>query len=339
MRVSELGGEQALIKLIAGKYGADADASLIKSIGDDTAVILAGGQAILVTCDMLIENTHFRRDIADPYDLGWKSVAVNISDIAAMGGEPTYTLVSLGIRDQEVAEIDESYRGMRDVASRFGSKLIGGDTCFSESQSVFSVFQLGTADQRRVLYRSGARPGDAILVTGALGDSRTGLELLLKHGLDAARKLSDAAVAAHLRPMPRVPEGQLLARLGVRSAMDLSDGLAQDLPKLCEASGVGVIVFLDKIPVGDATRRFAPDLGHDPARFAAEGGEDYELLFTVARDLVQAVQFALVENALTSATEIGEITDGDKALLVLPDGSSEPLSGGWRHFPGTESAA
>ena len=334
MRVSEFGGEQALIRLIAEKYGAHPDSSLVKPIGDDAAVILVGGDAIIVTCDMLIENTHFRRDIIEAYEIGWKSVAVNISDIAAMGGTPTYTLISIGIDDQEVALIDESYRGIRDAASQFGSKLIGGDTCFSDSRLIFSVFQLGTAEPERVLYRSGARSGDVVMVTGTLGDSRVGLELLLKHGLTEARMRNEEAVKAHLRPVPRVNEGRLLAKLGIHAAMDLSDGLASDLPKLCEAGGVGAVVYLDSIPVGDSTRKLASEFGHDPARFAVEGGEDYELLFTVAPDGVEPVKSALMDNGLTPATEIGVITDDGKTLLVSSDGSTEPLFGGWRHFPG-----
>ena len=334
MRISDFGGEEALIRLIARNFGSPADSSLIKAIGDDTAVILAGDRAMLVTCDMLIEGTHFRRGMIEPYDLGWKSVAVNISDIAAMGGTPTYTLISLGVQDREVAEIEESYRGIVDAASRFGSKLIGGDTCFSTAGMVYSVFQLGLADPDRVLYRSGARPGDAIMVTGTLGDSRTGLELLLKHGLAEAERMSEHAVAAHLRPMPRIPEGALLARLGVTSCMDVSDGLACDLPKLCEASGVGAVVRLDSIPAGPATCRFAPELGWDAERLAADGGEDYELLFTVASERADEVRSAFAEGNPTPVAEIGVITEGHGAVLALPNGSTVPFHGGWQHFPG-----
>ena len=338
MLISELGGEAALINLIRDKYGATGEGDLALGIGDDAALICSGDGFLVVTADLLVENTHFRMDITEPYLLGWKSAAVNISDIAAMGGIPTYSFVSIGLPDIEVAVVEAIYEGMADVSAKYGSVLAGGDTVASGPGIVINVTQLGTVEPDRVARRDGAKPGDAIMVTNTVGDSRAGLELLLKLGLDESRRASDPCVLRHLKPEPRVHEARAAVTTGkVHSMMDLSDGLAADLKKLCEASKVGARVIADALPISEDLHIAAARLDLDPVRLAAGGGEDYELLLTCdpkdAPEIAKAI--AASGNGIAGrscARVIGEIIEGDEVTLVLPSGEEEPIGGSWEHF-------
>ena len=283
MKISELGGETALINLIRDRFGACAGGDLALGIGDDAALIRQGDKFLVVTTDLLIENTHFRMDITEPYLLGWKAVAVNISDVAAMGGTPTCAFISIGLPDVDVSVVEGIYEGLLDASNAFGSVIAGGDTVGSSLGIVINVTQLGTVEPEMAAKRSGASAGDAIVVTNSLGDSRAGLELLLKLGLDEARRAGALLVERHLKPEPRVAEARAAVGTGmVRSMMDLSDGLAGDLVKLCAASGVGARVQSDRIPVSRELYLAAERLDADPVRLAAAGGEDYELLITCA---------------------------------------------------------
>lgn len=332
MKISDLGGETALINLIRDRFGAAGAGGLVLSIGDDAALLDMGGERLLiVTTDLLVEGTHFRMDLIDPYLLGWKSVAVNISDIAAMGGEPTYCFVSIGTPDVEVSVIERIYEGMYDVSAAFGSAIAGGDTVGSD-RIVVNVTQLGTVERELVAKRSGAKPGDAILVTNTIGDSRAGLELLLKLGLDEARRVAPALVERHLKPEPRAPEGRAAVLTGkVRSMMDLSDGLSADLTKLCAASGGGARVHAQALPISEDTHIAAARLDADPIALAASGGEDYELLLTCdPRDAERIIE-AIAKTGSTAST-IGEIVDGDRVRLVDSTGNELPMPESWQHF-------
>lgn len=332
MLISQLGGEAALIKLIQSKYGAAQGGDLALSIGDDAALIRSNSGFLVVTTDLLVENTHFRMDINEAYLLGWKSVAVNISDVAAMGGEPTYAFVSIGLPDIEVEVVDAIYAGMNDVSNAFGSVIAGGDTVGSECGIVINVTQLGSVEESLAARRSGAKPGDAIVVTHTLGDSRAGLELLLKLGLDGARRASSFAVERHLKPEPRVFEARAAVRTGkVHSMMDLSDGLASDLPKLCEASGVGARVYSDKLPISKELHIAAARLDLDPIELAASGGEDYELLLTCSASDANSIIQAIRETD-SSASVIGEVVDDRAVYLVSSNGETGPMPGSWGHF-------
>lgn len=332
MKISDLGGEAALINLIRDKYGATGAGDLALGIGDDAALIRSGEGFLVVTADLLVENTHFRMDINEPYLLGWKSAAVNISDIAAMGGTPTYSFVSIGLPDIEVGIVEAIYEGMADVSAKYGSVLAGGDTVASGAGLVINVTQLGTVEPDKVARRDGAKPGDAILVTNTIGDSRAGLELLLKFGLAEAKRASEPCVLRHLKPEPRVHEARAAVATGkVHSMMDLSDGLAADLKKLCEASKVGARVIADALPISEDMHIAAARLDMDPTKLAAGGGEDYELLLTcdpkAAPDIARAVS-----STGSTARVIGEIIEGDSVALVLPNGEEEPVGGSWEHF-------
>jgi thiamine-monophosphate kinase len=334
VRISEFGGEQAIINLIAAKFSGGENDDLLCGIGDDAALIRAGEDRLLVvTTDLLIEGTHFRRDIIDPYSLGWKSIAVNISDIAAMAGSPTYTFTSIALDDVDASFVEALYNGMHDCAATYGSLIVGGDTNVSLDRQAINVTQLGEVSPRRVTLRSTAQIGDRLLVTGTLGDSRAGLEMLLRYGLAEANRLSPSVVEAHLKPKPRIAEAQAAAGTGfVHAMMDISDGLAADLPKLCAASGIGAVIQLNRIPTSEALLSAAAYLEMDPTRLASQGGEDYELLMAVASNEVDQVREAVIASTGTDITEIGVLTDEREVLAKSSDGSVISLSGGWEHF-------
>jgi len=332
VRISELGGEDALVSLIRDRFAGAAGAGLALGIGDDAALIEIGERFLVVTTDLLVENTHFRMDINDPYLLGWKSAAVNISDIAAMGGEPTYSFVSIGLPDIDVSVVESIYQGLADANASFGSAIAGGDTVGSSAGIVINVTQLGTVERAEVARRDGARAGDSVIVTNTLGDSLAGLQLLLKLGLDEARRASTFCVEKHLKPEPRVAEARAAVKTGkVHAMMDLSDGLSLDLARLCAASGVGARVKADALPLSQDLHIASARLDADPAALAAAGGEDYELLITCGASDSAALINA-IESVGSSARVIGEIVERSGIVLVSPDGAERPMPTGWQHF-------
>ena len=259
-----------------------------------------------MTTDSLVEDVHFRRDWTDWESLGHKSLAVNVSDLAAMGAIPKLAVISLGLDgDERVGDLQALYRGLGALARRHGMAIAGGDIVRSPLGLILHVTALGETRGRRVLTRSGANAGDLIGVTGTLGASAAGLRLL---GLDAADPRRRAATAdqlieAHLRPEPRVALGAALLENGATSAMDLSDGLLGDLPKILAASGVSARLDEGAIPVAAAVRALFPD---EWIELALRGGEDYELLFTAPRRAWDAIEDA-ARQAGGTVTAIGEI--------------------------------
>lgn len=250
-------------------------------VGDDCAVVAGPeGRDWLVTTDALIEGVHFRREWTDLAALGRKSLSVNISDIAAMGGVPRFYLVAIGLppAEAEGAAIAIS-KGMREVAGRHGMALVGGDTVASPSGLAISITAIGEVPKGKALLRSGAHPGDAIYVTGTLGGAALGLACLR-----SGRREGDAErfVQRHLDPEPRVAEGRWVAATGIATAMiDLSDGLVADLGHIADASGVGFQIEEARVPRDPPFEAAARALGADPAVLALTGGEDYELCFTI----------------------------------------------------------
>lgn len=333
MRISDFGGELAVIKLIESKYTGN-DERVVVGYGDDAALLrTAGDKLLIVTTDLLSEGTHFRNDIIDPYSLGWKSVAINISDIAAMGGVPTWGFTSVAFPDIEVEFVERLYDGMNEVSEKFGSRIIGGDTNRIDGQTVINVTQLGEVEDGRQTLRSRARPGDRILVTGFLGDSLAGFKTLDRFGLDTALRDYAEVVERHIRPVPRVPEARAATEQGLaRAMMDLSDGLAIDLAKMCEASGVGARVLADRLPQSDALARASAATGADPMLMAATGGEDYELLIAARPSDAEKLMQVVEDATGTRVTDIGEFVEGRGTSLVLPDDREVQLEPGWKHF-------
>ncbi|MBA3451312.1 MAG: thiamine-phosphate kinase, partial [Chloroflexia bacterium] len=235
---------------------------------------------VVVTTDSLVEDIHFRLDWTDWESLGHKILAVNVSDLAAMGSIPKLAVITLGLRgDERVRDLEALYRGLGDLARRNSMLLAGGDIVRSPFALMFHVTALGETRQRRVLVRSGANPGDVIGVTGTIGASAAGLRILQSNLGDPRRTAATAStlIAAHIRPEPRVALGAILLEQGATAAMDLSDGLIGDLPKILSASEVSAVLESRRLPVAAAVKSLFPDDWFD---LAMRGGEDYELLFT-----------------------------------------------------------
>jgi len=302
---------------------------LLIGIGDDAAAWPGNGLTQLATTDSLIQDVHFSLDTTSWEELGWKAMAVNLSDIAAMGGIPEYALISLAIPgDTAVEDVVSMYRGMVALAADFNVAIAGGDTCRSPVVAI-TVTVLGTSgsDSLPVLARSGARPGDKIAVTGYLGAAAGGLKMLTQK-LDAKPEVKARLSQAFLRPCPRITEGRQLAKLGVLAAIDISDGLISDLMHICEMSQVGARIEIDRVPVDPLLKTW---LGSESLEMALAGGEDYELLFTASTDIINNIKQAVS----CPVSIIGEITAGDAGKVTMVDSNGRPFSlkkAGWEHF-------
>jgi thiamine-monophosphate kinase len=323
LKLAEL-GEFGLIDRIALRVAPSPSVPL--GIGDDAAALLATpGTLTLITSDMLLEGVHFDLDFCDPQSLGRKSLSVNLSDLAAMGALPRQFLLSIALPSQIPLEfLDGFLDGIMEQAERFGVTLVGGDTCASKGGVAISITALGEQRPERIVRRSGARVGDAIFVSGTVGDAAAGL-LELKRG---ARE--GYLVKRQLDPQPRVAAGVALAVAGLASAMiDVSDGVLADLTHICELSGVGASIRLCQLPLSDPYRE---SCGADPYALALSGGEDYELLFCASMGLADQVE-ALFDGLGLQLSQIGEIVEGGGVELLLPDGGSYlAAQRGFDHF-------
>jgi thiamine-monophosphate kinase len=336
-------GERGLIRRIRNIAVTNPAAPGVEvGIGDDTAVLtVPPGHKLLATTDLLIEDVHFRRVSAAPADIGWKALAVNLSDIAAMGGIPRWALVALAVpADTDVEAVDAFYAGMVEAGAPHGVAVVGGDTSAAPSGWTVNVTLLGIHPGQPRL-RSYARPGHAVAVTGSLGASAAGLRAL-EIGLDRARAggMAGGLIAeitrAHLRPRARVAAGRWLGEAsGVHAMMDCSDGLATDLGHICRESGVGARVWLERVPVAAATREAAGALGADATEWAVSGGEDYELLLTCDPAAVDRLVAGLLEATGTPLTVIGRI-EGAAGEVVFLDAAGAPVTmrAGFEHFHG-----
>ena len=276
-------------------------------IGDDCAIIPRGdGLETLVTKDMLVEGVHFLLERISAYDLGWKSAAVNISDIAAMGGTPVASFLSLALPSALIADgpwLNEFIRGYRDLSTRFSCPLLGGDTTSSPDGLCIDVTVLGSAPAGHSVKRSGALDGDLVCVSGFLGDSGAGLKLLLGAAPSAPQACAGVAdggsagaylIGKHCRPVPRVEAGLALAGIpGVHSMMDISDGIASDLRHILRASGLSALVECASLPFSKELLAVSKLHDWDPLELALTSGEDYELLFTISPESLGQVEQAL----------------------------------------------
>ncbi|MDP3937030.1 MAG: thiamine-phosphate kinase [Deltaproteobacteria bacterium] len=341
MKLSDL-GEFGLIARIAGHAGA-AGARVLRGIGDDCAVLDSGvpGGVLLLTTDLLTEGVHFERRTSPARLLGRKALAVNLSDIAAMGGTPAFFTVTLcAPPDTPVDWVDGFYAGLLDRARSSGAALVGGDTSASRGPITVSLALLGECPSGEVLYRSGARPGDGIYLTGWPGESAAGLALLQMEGGEPPDDDLAHLRTRHLDPEPRILAGRRLAEGKLATALiDVSDGLAADLGRLAEASGVGARLEGDRVPLSPALRKGAAAAGRDPLELALTGGEDYELLFTASGD---AGEEALSDVLGLPVRLIGRVTaPGTPLAIIDPAGNPLDLSRpGHDHFlaapPGPE---
>ncbi|MFN8591579.1 MAG: thiamine-phosphate kinase [Thermomicrobiales bacterium] len=309
---------------------------LILGIGDDAAVWEpTAGERVVITTDSLVEGIHFRTDWTDWRRLGHKVLAVNVSDLAAMGAAPKVAVVTLGLTGEEsVNDLEELYGGMGELARRNRMVIAGGDIVRSPNCLSFHVTALGETRQHRMLTRAGARAGDIIGVTNTLGASAAGLHLLELPAGDPRRTAAtaDLLIDAHLRPEPRVAAGAVLSEGGASAAMDLSDGLLGDLPKILEASGVSAELDEARIPVPAAVRALFPEQW---LALAERGGEDYELLFTIPADRWDELHGSLAAIG-EDATAIGIIVPAQPTSvirMIASDGTERIVApGAFDHF-------
>lgn len=332
-------GEFALIERLRARLGPAEDADVLVGNGDDAAVIrAAGGKCWVMTCDALAGGVHFpSSQDASGFSVGHKALAVNLSDVAAMGGRPRFALISLGVpEDTAVSFLDDAYAGIRALAERYGVLVLGGNVTRTEGPLFIDAFVLGEMRRENVLRRSGARPGERILVTGQLGDAAAGLHLLSRPQERLPEASRARLASAQSRPHPRVAEGMAIAESGLAaSMMDISDGLAGDLHHLCAASGAGAVLWEEALPVSAALSEAAAAAARDPLEWALHGGEDYELLLTAPPGSVRALQEVVRRAGGGALTPVGEIVPATRGVsLKRADGAAVALENlAWNHFP------
>ena len=298
-------------------------------IGDDAAV-LDGAPPVVVAQDLLVDDVHFRRTTSSFTEIGHKAVAVNLSDLAAMGATPVAVFIGLGLPTTDPlsdADIDALYSGMEALAAQHGVTIAGGDITTAPSLllAVTAVGQMrdGLAPARR----SGAQPGDVVCVTGSLGGAAAGLVILDRPELATECVDADALRSASRTPTPRVDEGRALAGAGVTAMMDCSDGLGLDASRMAEASGVGMVLDVDRVPVARGVAHVASRLGTFPDMLATTGGDDYELLVTTPSDRVAHLQGILS----IPLTVVGRVTDGSGLTLLRNGEVVDAPTLGWEH--------
>lgn len=337
---TELGelGEFGLIDRISSRFKT-INPSSFKGIGDDAAIIKTGDKVMLVSTDLLMEGVHFDLSYVPLQHLGYKAVAVNVSDIAAMNGTPTQITVSIGLSNRfSLQAIDALYDGIKSACEAYKVDLVGGDTTSSASGLAISITAIGEADADKVSLRSGARKGDIVCATGDLGGAYIGLQVLerekqvFKANPDMQPNLApyDYVVKRQLKPEARMDIVHELRELGIvpTSMIDISDGLASELFHLCKQSGLGVRIFEDKLPIDSLTYNTAVEFNLDPITSVLNGGEDYELLFTIGQD-----DFEKLKNHM-DIHFIGYMAAASEGkVLVTKNGNAVELQAqGWKHF-------
>ena len=323
--------ERDLIARIRRRLPADPDWVLV-GIGDDAAVVEPERNRVeVVSIDALVEGVHFDRSVVPPDAIGHRALAVNLSDLAAMGAAPRLALLSLALPvDLPLGDFDGIVEGMAALAARTRLHVVGGNLTRSSGPLVIDIAVVGTVKRRQALTRGGARPGDELYVSGTIGAAMAGRLLLIESG---RRVTEDASLtAAFLRPAPRLRLGTLLARNRSASAcIDLSDGLSDGICRIAESSGVGAIIDADLVPLDPRARALLEARGFDALGEAAVGGDDYELLFAV-RPRLRSRLSAAIRHGDAPLTRIGVCTE-DRALLLRRNGALVPLPlGGYAHF-------
>ncbi len=310
-------GESGLISMIADTLERFDDEELFKGIGDDCAVLKnrCDENYTLLTTDMLVEGDHFDRDWQDPWQIGWKSIIVNISDIAAMGGLPRWGLISIAFpEDTTVSFTEELFRGMVSASDKHGLKLVGGDTTHGDSL-IINIALIGEVEEENLCMRRDAETGDLICVSGDLGKSWAGLELF--------RSGKKGYTEYYLKPECRLELGRELAPY-VNAMIDVSDGLASEVIHISEESGVGAEIEKSKVPISERTKETGELLGKDPLKWALSGGEDFELVFTIPPDRLDRIE-------KFEPIVVGRIIE-EGLYLIHDDGRKDRLEGGYDHF-------
>jgi thiamine-monophosphate kinase len=338
MHISALGEFELIARLTAG-LTSRTDSDL--GVGDDCAILdLGNDQLLLATCDSQVEGIHFTFHTSTPEQIGRKALAINLSDIAAMGGVPRYALVSLILPSQfSVAVLDSIYAGLRLEAEQYATAIVGGNIASAgkSDQLIIDITLLGAIERGQAIRRDGARVGDILCVTGSLGDSAAGLYTLLHPHPSYPQEAQEFLRMIHRVPQPRIQEGRVLSQLGshvVTALLDISDGLSGDLGHLCERSHVGARLDLACLPLSLELQMVAASASCDPFLWALHGGEDYELLFTVSAGCEHRVIETVQSITGTRVTAIGSILPPDEGMkLLYPDGREEQLVvASWDHL-------
>jgi len=300
--------------------------NILVDSGDDTAAWSPYETIELITTDTVVQGIHFTLDTISWHDLGWKSLSANISDIASMGGSPSYAVITLGLPGTtDISDIKELYRGIFSIADQYGVSIVGGDMV--RANEVFITIALTGTIGKKPLMRTTACQGDVIGVSGYIGSSAGGLKII-QENLIVQALASEYLTKMHRQPAPQIASGQVILDLGVATAMDISDGLSDDLAKLCLASNVSAQLHIDQIPMHPFLKSTFPDECID---LALHGGEDYHILFTGTSDKVSQIIATLSDGAAI----IGEVTQGNsgQVTLIYPNGEQVISSRkGWDHF-------
>jgi thiamine-monophosphate kinase len=305
-------------------------------IGDDAAAFMPrAGYELVVTCDSVVEGRHYLPGRITSFNLGRRAMALNISDIGAVGGKPLYALVSLGLKgDTPVANVEDMYRGFISELNPFEASVIGGNLTKSGNGIFIDITLIGEVEQGKIVRRSTAMAGDVILVTGYPGQAAAGLQLLLNS--QPIEDLSDnPLVRVYNTPSHRAREGRTIAQSGYATSMiDISDGFIGDLGHICQESGVGAVLIREKLPLSGDLRHAATELGLDPYDLILNDSDDYELIITWSSDHVDRIRSVVSSISDIPVSEVGSITDASCGVkLLLPDGTQREIAAaGWDHF-------
>lgn len=319
MKVSDIGGEFELIKRIKEKtklFSKD----VFVGIGDDAAVLNFGKKYLLFTTDMLVEDDHFSLKFSSAEQIGMKAIEVNVSDIAAMGGMPKHALISFALpKDIDLGFVDNLYRGFNKVGKKYKINIIGGDITHSK-QIVINIVMVGFVEKKNLCLRRDAKVNDLICVSGDLGKSTAGLELLLKNKKGKSIKF-------HLEPKARLNFARKIAR-HVNAMEDVSDGLAQEVRNICDMSKKGAVIYKEKIPISKTTINDAKKVNKDAYDFALYGGEDFELVFTINKK-----NLSLLKNKINNKIYVvGKVLDKKEGVYLLDKKKKTRLGKGYDHF-------
>ena len=318
MEIKSIGGEFGLIERIKNKvklYSKD----VIAGIGDDAAVLRYDkNHYLLFTTDMLVENDHFSLEYSTPEQIGMKAIEQNVSDIAAMGGLPKYAVISLALpNDIGVEFVDGLYNGINRKCKKYNISIVGGNITHSK-EIVVNVAMLGFVEKEYLTLRSGAKTADLILCSSDVGKSTAGLELL-RHNIKGS------SIKKHLEPQSRLDLARKLVKVGINSMIDVSDGVASEVKRICKQSNVGAVIDADKIPISKNTIVDAKKLRKDSVDFALYGGEDFELIFTAPENKLKQLK-------KYDVTIIGEIVDKKYGIKLIKNNKKQNLESGFDHF-------
>jgi thiamine-monophosphate kinase len=335
--LSDIGefGLIARIDDLLGKEGIQTP-GITMGIGDDAAAFMPrAGYELVVTCDSVVEGRHYLPGRITSFNLGRRAMALNISDIGAVGGKPLYALVSLGLKgDTPVANVEDMYRGFISELNPFEASVIGGNLTKSGNGIFIDITLIGEVEQGKIVRRSTARAGDVILVTGYPGQAAAGLQLLL-NSRPTEDFNSHPLVRVYNTPSHKAREGQAIAQSGYATSMiDTSDGFIGDLGHICQESGVGAVLIQEKLPLSGDLRHAATELGLDPYDLILKDSDDYELIITCSSRHVDRIRSVVSSISDIPVSEVGSITDASCGVkLVLPDGTQHEIAAaGWDHF-------